>query len=83
MLCLGAALGWPFWALAVCAGLSGSVSGAAYGMLRALLNQLTPEDRYPRALGIAATLNEVSFVASPVLAAGAGRHLSALGGGGA
>ncbi|PJE29484.1 Major Facilitator Superfamily protein [Pseudooceanicola marinus] len=72
VLCLGAALGWPLWALAVCAALSGSVSGAAYGMLRALLNQLTPEDRYPRALGIAATLNEVSFVASPVLAAGLG-----------
>ena len=76
---LAGALGAPFWLLVVLAALSGSVAGAAYGYLRSLLSHLTPEDRYPRALGIAATLNEVTFVAAPVAAAGLGALSPVLG----
>ena len=64
----GAAVPW----LVGVAALAGSVNGAAFGQLRALLNALTPEGRLPRALGIAATLNEVAFVLAPVLASGLG-----------
>src|SRR5699024_8850614 len=46
----------------------------AYGNLRAVLNHLVPAGRLPRALGVAATLNEVTFVASPVLAAVLGSY---------
>jgi len=62
----------PFTWLIVLAALGGSVNGAAYGYLRALLNHLTAAPRLPRALGIAATLNEVTFVFAPVLASGLG-----------
>lgn len=64
----GAALPW----LIALAAAAGSVNGAAFGHLRALLNALTPTARLPRALGIAATLNEVTFVLAPVLASGLG-----------
>ena len=37
-----------------------------------LANQLAPASRLPRALGIAATLNEVTFVLAPVAASGLG-----------
>jgi hypothetical protein len=62
----------PFELLVVLAALSGSVSGAAAGYLRSLLNQLTQTASMPRSLGIAATLNEVTFVLAPVLASGVG-----------
>jgi MFS family permease len=58
--------------LIVLAAIAGSVNGAAYGYLRSLLNHLTPVSRMPRALGIAATLNEVTFVLAPVAASGLG-----------
>lgn len=58
--------------LVVFAALAGLVNGAAFGYLRSLLNQLTPASRLPRALGIAATLNEVTFVLAPVVASGLG-----------
>jgi MFS family permease len=51
---------------------AGVVSGAAYGYLRSLLNYLTPASKLPRAQGIAATLNEVTFVLGPVVASGLG-----------
>jgi hypothetical protein len=66
------ATGADFLWLILLAAIAGSVNGAAYGYLRALLNGFTPPDRLPRALGIAATLNEVTFVASPVFASGLG-----------
>ncbi len=50
------------------AALAGSVNGAIFGYLRSLLNGLTGPDRLARALGISATLNEVTFVLAPVLA---------------
>ncbi|WP_299300793.1 MFS transporter [uncultured Brachybacterium sp.] len=59
----------PFPLVVAGAALAGLVNGAAYGNLRAVLNHLVPAGRLPRALGVAATLNEVTFVASPVLAA--------------
>src|SRR5690606_14930423 len=62
----------PFVWLLVFAALAGSVNGAAYGYLRSLLNDLTPASHLPRALGIAATLNEVTFVLAPVAASGLG-----------
>lgn len=64
----GAPIGW----LIACATIAGSVNGAAFGYLRSLLNALTPASRLPRALGISATLNEVTFVLAPVMASGLG-----------
>lgn len=58
--------------LVVFAALAGLVNGAAFGYLRSLLNQFTSPSRLPRALGIAATLNELTFVLGPVVASGLG-----------
>ncbi|HET8996281.1 MAG TPA: MFS transporter, partial [Acetobacteraceae bacterium] len=62
----------PFAWLIVLAALAGLVNGAAAGYLRALLNHFTPSARLPRVLGIAATLNEVTYVLGPVVASGLG-----------
>ncbi|MDI1287667.1 MAG: MFS transporter [Reyranella sp.] len=56
--------------LIVLAAVAGLVNGAASGYLRAVLNHLASASRLPRALGIAATLNEVTFVLAPVAASG-------------
>ncbi|MBB3952710.1 MFS transporter [Aureimonas jatrophae] len=61
------------------AALAGSVNGAAYGFLRSILNQLTPASNLPRALGVSATLNEVTFVLAPVAASGLGTLSPVLG----
>ena len=61
------------------AAIAGLVNGAAFGCLRAVLNRLTPASRMPRALGIAATLNEATFVLAPVAAAGLGTLSPAFG----
>jgi MFS family permease len=58
--------------LIVFAALAGLVNGAAFGYLRSLLNHFTTPSRLPRALGIAATLNELTFVLGPVVASGLG-----------
>jgi hypothetical protein len=58
----------PFTFLLAGAALAGLVNGAAFGYLRSVLNYLVEPSRMPRALGIAATLNEFTFVAAPVLA---------------
>ncbi|MCE3288277.1 MAG: hypothetical protein K0R83_289 [Caulobacter sp.] len=58
--------------LIVLAAVAGLVNGAASGYLRAVLNHLAPASRLPRALGIAATLNEATFVLAPVMASGLG-----------
>ncbi len=58
--------------LIVLAAVAGSVNGAAHGYLRAVLNHLAPASRLPRTLGIAATLNELTFVLAPVAASGLG-----------
>jgi MFS family permease len=68
----GAACEASFPWLIVLAAVAGSVNGAAWGCLRALLSQLAPASRMPRALGIAATLNEATFVLAPVAASGLG-----------
>ena len=62
----------PFLWLVCLAALAGSVNGAAFGYLRSLLNHFTPASRLPRALGIASTLNELTFVLGPVAASGLG-----------
>ncbi|WP_202396838.1 MFS transporter [Teichococcus coralli] len=64
----GASLIW----LILAAAAGGLVNGAAHGFLRAVLNQLTTASHLPRALGIAATLNELTFVLAPVAASGLG-----------
>jgi hypothetical protein len=69
---IGAANGVPFTWLIVLAAVAGLVNGAASGYLRAVLNHLVPAARFPRALGIAATLNETTFVLAPVAASGLG-----------
>lgn len=58
----------PFLYIVAFSALVGSVHGAVHGVLRALLSGIVAQSRLPRALGIAATLNEVVFVLSPVLA---------------
>ncbi|HLR44388.1 MAG TPA: MFS transporter [Brevibacterium sp.] len=58
----------PFAWLMIAALAAGAVNGAAYGFQRTLLNHLVEPGRLPRALGVAATLNELSFALSPVLA---------------
>ena len=58
----------PFTFLLVAAALAGLVNGAAFGYLRSVLNYLVEPSRMPRALGIAATLSEFTFVAAPVVA---------------
>jgi Major Facilitator Superfamily. len=65
---VSAAIGAPFYWLILLAAISGSVNGAAFGHLRTVLNHLAPTSKLPRALGIAATLNEVTFVLAPVAA---------------
>ncbi|WP_052213728.1 MFS transporter [Belnapia sp. F-4-1] len=67
-----AAGGAPLIWLILAAAVGGSVNGAAHGYLRSVLNWLTPAARLPRALGIAATLNELTFVLAPVAASGLG-----------
>lgn len=62
----------PFMWLVAFSALAGAVNGAAFGYLRTVLNELAPAGKLPRALGIAATLNEVTFVLAPVAASGLG-----------
>ena len=64
--------------LIVLAAVAGLVNGAAHGYLRAVLNHLVQAQRLPRALGIAATLNELTFVLGPVAASGLGTLSPAL-----
>lgn len=71
-LALGAWLELPFGALVALAALAGTANGAAHGYLRVILNQLVTAARLPRALGLAATLNELTFVVAPVAASGLG-----------
>lgn len=53
----------------ICAGAAaGLVNGAASGYMRAILNYLVAPGRLLKALGIAATLSELTFVAAPVAA---------------
>ena len=58
--------------LVVAASLAGVVNGALVGVLRAILNDTVTTDKLPRALGVAATANEVVFVSGPVLASALG-----------
>lgn len=67
-----AGIGAPFSLLVVAAAAAGLVNGAAFGHLRAVLNHLVSAGRLPRALGITATLNEVTFAAAPVIASAVG-----------
>ncbi|UZF94735.1 MFS transporter [Bosea sp. NBC_00550] len=62
----------PFIWLVAFSALAGAVTGAAFGYLRAVLSELAPAGKLPRALGISSTLNEVTFVLAPVLASGLG-----------
>ncbi len=58
----------PFPVLIAVATCGGLVNGAAFGFLRSILNHLVAPGGMPRALGLAATLNEVTFVVAPILA---------------
>ncbi|GAB13292.1 major facilitator superfamily transporter [Arthrobacter globiformis NBRC 12137] len=63
---LGAS-GASFAALLAAVAAAGLVNGAAYGFQRSLLNHLVEPRLLSRALGVAATLNEVAFAVSPVI----------------
>lgn len=67
-----AAVSAPLIYLMISVVVAGLVNGAAYGYMRSLLNHLVTPAGMPRALGIAATLNEVAFASSPVLASALG-----------
>jgi hypothetical protein len=54
--------------LVAAASLAGVVNGALVGVLRAILNDTVATARLPRALGVAATANELVFVSGPILA---------------
>jgi hypothetical protein len=56
--------------LVVLAAVAGLVNGASAGYLRAILNHLAAASKLPRSLGIAATLNEMTFVLAPVASSG-------------
>src|SRR5690606_33856708 len=58
----------PFALLIAAVIAAGAVNGAAYGYQRLLLNHLVEPAGLPRALGVAATLNEIAFALSPVAA---------------
>jgi hypothetical protein len=58
----------PFISLIIAGAAAGFVNGAASGYMRAILNYITGPDRLLKSLGIAATLNEITFVAAPVAA---------------
>ena len=71
-LALLAAVHAPFALLLVAAALGGLVNGAAFGYLRSVLNYLVEPSRLPRALGLASTISEFTFVAAPVAASALG-----------
>ncbi|TDD71631.1 MFS transporter [Jiangella aurantiaca] len=58
----------PLPVLIVAASFAGLVNGAIFGMLRAILNDMVSSRKLPRALGVAATANELVFVSGPILA---------------
>lgn len=63
-----AAAGAPFGLILVAAAMAGVVNGAAFGYLRSVLNYFVAPSNLPRALGLAATIGEFTFVAAPVVA---------------
>jgi DHA1 family inner membrane transport protein len=67
-----AAVGAPFVLLLIAVAVAGSVNGAAQVYQRLLLNLLVEPRKLPRALGVAATLNEVTFAISPAIASALG-----------
>jgi hypothetical protein len=58
----------PFVWMIIAGAAAGLVSGAASGYLRAVLNYIVEPAQLLKALGIAATVNELTFVAAPVAA---------------
>ena len=58
----------PFVLMIAAGAAAGLVNGAASGYMRAILNYIAGPGRLLKSLGIAAALNEVTFVAAPVAA---------------
>ena len=58
----------PFVWMIVTGAVGGLVNGAVSGYMRAVLNYIVEPSRLLKALGIAATLNELTFVMAPVAA---------------
>jgi MFS transporter, DHA1 family, inner membrane transport protein len=58
----------PFEWLIVAAATAGIVDGAAFSFLRTILRNLVEDSKVIRALAVGSTLNEVTFVAAPVVA---------------
>ena len=58
----------PIPVLVVVASLAGLVNGAIFAVLRAILNDMVASNKFPRALGVAATVTELVFVCGPILA---------------
>lgn len=64
----GIALALDPYVLIAVAAASGAATGAIHGAYRALLSEIVPARRLPKALALAATAGEVVFVGGPVLA---------------
>ena len=60
--------GAPITILVIAAGLAGLVNGSIFGLLRAVLNEMVTSTKLPRALGVAATANELVAVGGPIAA---------------
>jgi MFS transporter, DHA1 family, inner membrane transport protein len=67
-LVLAVSVGAPIAVLVGVAILAGLVNGAIFGLLRSVLNDLVTSTNLLRALGVAATANELIFVSGPILA---------------
>lgn len=67
-LVLAITAGAPLAALVVAASLAGMVNGAIFGLLRASVRGMVTSNKLLRALGVAATANELVAVSGPILA---------------
>jgi len=67
-LLLAIAGGAPISILVIAAGLAGLVNGSIFGLLRTVLNEMVTSTKLPRALGLAATANELVAVTGPIAA---------------
>ena len=76
-LALAVSVGAPLAALLGAAILAGLVNGTIFGLLRSVLNDMVTSNNLLRALGIAATANELIFVGGPILASTIGGVVAA------
>jgi MFS family permease len=67
-MCVLSAFGAPFILMVIAGAVAGLANGAASGFMRAVLNYLVEPGKLLKALGVASTLTELTFVVAPVAA---------------